>query len=256
MSVKYFALQAMAAILVVAGLAHAQTHEPATGSSVQLGDKVVVIPAPEGYEEASTQFKEIKDRFVAMEAPGADFLFSHLPIAECQTLRSGRSIELGRYTKVSVAQEFRNVAFSESDMATAAAAFRKNSGALFDPDGPIQKAVTENASHGLSVLASKPIELGLEGTKNLGEFDSRPNVFSALLLITYKVDSAGTQSTVIMLSSLTLLTVKQRLIYVTAFRKISSPAALTTELKPGIAEMKQFTTNWVNKILVANKEDR
>jgi hypothetical protein len=40
------------------------------------------------------------------------------------------------------------------------------------------------------------------------------------------------------------------------YRKISSPAALKTELKPSMVEVKQFTTKWVNEILAANKKER
>jgi len=258
MKVRSSLLQIAATIIFFGALAQAQPHEAARGSgrgsSVQLGDKVVVIPAPEGYEEAGSQFKEVNDRFVSTEAPGADFLLAHLPAAQCQLLRNGAPLELNRYTKIAVMKAIRNLAFAESDMAGAIAEFRKNSGAMFDPDGPTMKAVMENAERGLTNLASRPIELGLNGTQNLGEFDVRPDVYSVMLLITYKVGSEGTQSTMVMLASLTFLKVKQRLLYVTAYRKISSPAALKTELKPGISEMKQFTTKWVNEILAANKE--
>lgn len=258
MNARHFALQIVAVILIASGLAHAQTHEAVDAvkdSSVQLGDKLIAVPAPEGFEEASTQFKEVKDRFLATEAPGADFLLAHLPAVECQWLRNGLPLTLRRYTKISVLKDYRNVVFSDADMATAVAEFRKNSGALFDPDGPTMKAVTEKAERELSNLASKPIDLGLSGTKNLGEFDVRPDVFSVMLLITYKVGPPDKQSTVLVLASLTLLKVKQRLMYVTVYRGISSPAALKTELKPGISETKQFTTKWVNEILAANKAD-
>lgn len=256
MNVKHLALKIVAAILVVAGLAHAQTHEPATGSSVQLGDKVVVVPAPEGYEEASAQFKEVKDRFVATEAPINDFLLAHFALDDCQSLRKGTPIDLSRYTKVSVLKELREKPFSDADMTATLTEFRKNSGALLDPDGPTMKGIMENASRNLSNLESKPIELGFNATENLGEFDVRPEVFSVMLLFTYKMDSRGTQPVTQMLASLSFLKLKQRLVYVMVYRKISSPAALQTELKPGIAETKQFTTKWVNQILDANKEDR
>jgi hypothetical protein len=253
MNIRYLAFQTIAAILVVAGLAHAQTHEAVTGSSVQLGDKVVVVPAPEGFEEASTQFKQVKDRFLATEAPDADFLLAHLPVDYCQSLRKGGTVEMDRYTKVSVLKNFREQVFSDADMAVTVAEFRKNSGALLDPDGPTIKAVTEKAQRGLTNLGSKPVGLGLNATENLGEFDTRPDVYSVLLLITYTADVGGTQTITPMLASLTFLKVKQRLVYLAVYRRITSPAALKTELKPGMSEVKQFTTKWANAILAANK---
>lgn len=262
MNARHFALQIVAVILIAGGLAHAQTHEAQKdssvqkNSSVQLGNKVVVVPAPEGFEEASTQFKDIKDRFVATEAPSNDFLLAHFPIDDCQLLRKSGAVALNRYTKVSVLKDLRQQAFSDADMAASVAEFRKSSGALLDPDGPTMKAIAENAERGLSNLDSKPIELGFNATENLGEFDLRREVFSVMLLITLKADSGGTQSITPMLASLTFLKVKQRLVYVAVYRKISSPAALKTELKPGMSEVKQFTTKWINEILAANKEDR
>jgi hypothetical protein len=253
MNIRHLAFQAMTAIFVVAGLAHAQTHEAVAGSSVQLGEKVVVVPAPEGFEEASTQFKQVKDRFLATEAPDADFLLAHLPVDYCQSLRNGGTVEMDRYTKVSVLKNFREQVFSDADMAVTVAEFRKNSGALLDPDGPTIKAVTEKAQRGLTNLESKPIALGLNATENLGEFDTRPDVYSVLLLITYTADSGGTQTITPMLASLTFLRVKQRLVYLAVYRRISSPAALKTELKPGMSEVKLFTTKWANAILAANK---
>lgn len=262
MNARHFALQIVAVILVASGLAHAQTHEAVKdssaqkNSSVQLGDKVIVVPAPQGFEEASTQFKDVKDRFIATEAPSNDFLLAHFSLEDCQSLRKGAAITLNRYTKVSVLKDLRQQAFSDADMTATVAEFRKSSGALLDPDGPTMKAVTENAERNLANLNSKPIDLGFKETENLGEFDVRPEVFSVMLLFTLKAGSGGTESITQMLASLTFLKVRQRLVYVAVYRKISSVAALKTELKPGMAEVKQFTTKWVNEILAANKDDR
>jgi hypothetical protein len=56
-----------------------------------------------------------------------------------------------------------------------------------------------------------------------------------------------------MLCSMTFLKVQHRILFVNVYRKISSLAALKTELKPGIADVKQFTTKWVDEILAANQ---
>jgi hypothetical protein len=260
MKVDRLLFQISAAILLCSGLAQAQPHGAARSTStpslarIQLGDKVVLVPSPEGFEEASSQFKQVQDRFVSTEAPGADFLLAHLPTALCQSLRNGGPLALERYTKISVMQAIRERAMFDADMAATVAELRKNGSVIFDPDGPIMKAVTENAERGLSNLESKQIELNLNSTQNLGEFDVRQDVYSTMMLIRFTVDSEGVKSQAIMLTSLTLLKVKQRLLYVTVYRKLSSPAALKTELKPGVLELQQFTTKWVNEILAANKE--
>lgn len=38
------------------------------------------------------------------------------------------------------------------------------------------------------------------------------------------------------------------------YHNFSSPAAVKTELKAAVVEVKQFTTKWVNEILAANPE--
>ncbi len=239
-------------VAILSAAAQAQP-KAANTSTIQLGDKVIVIPNPEGYEEGSSQFKQVKDRFVATESPQADFLFAHLPASECKSLRNGGPMILDRYTKISVAQALRSQAIFNPDMAAAIDDFRKNSGALLDPDGPKMKAVMEKAGRGLTDLASTPIGLNLGQTQNLGEFDVRPDVFSVMLLFTYQIEQGGIKSTVPMLCSMTLLKVQHRLLFVNVYRKIGSLALLKTELKPGIAEVKQFTTKWVDEILAANQ---
>jgi hypothetical protein len=246
-------LVAVCGVVVQAQPKHAPQKAVAKTSSVQLGDKVVVIPNPEGFEEGSSQFKEIKDRFQATESPQADFLLAHLPESECRLLRNGGSLQLNRYTKVSISKALRAQTIFNPDMKAAIEDFRKNSGAILDPDGPTMKNVMEKAEKGLTDVTSTPIGLNLGATQNLGEFDVRPEVFSVMLLFTYNVESNGTKTTVPMLCSMTFLKVQHRILFVNVYRKISSLAALKTELKPGIADVKQFTTKWVDEILAANQ---
>src|SRR6267142_5471958 len=66
----------------------AQTHDSKT-TSFQLGDKVVVIPDPEGFEEAASQFEIIKKNMSATEDPGNDMLAVHLQVSECEKFRRG-----------------------------------------------------------------------------------------------------------------------------------------------------------------------
>lgn len=242
---------ALIAVFCIAG--HAQKKEVAKTASVQLGEKVVVIPNPEGYEEGSSQFKQVKDLFTAIEAPDVDFLLSHLTGSECQSLRNGGQLTLNWYTKISVSKTLRAQAIFNPDMKAIVEDFRKNSGARLDPDGPTMKDLMEKAGQGLTDWASAPVGINLGQTQNLGEFDDRPDAYSVMLLFTYNVDRDGTKWTVPMLCSMTFLKVQHRLLFVNVYRKISSLAAMKTELKPGMAEVKQFTTKWVNEILAANQ---
>ena len=247
---------------VFSAAVQAQPHETAKAtstpksSSVQLGDKTIVIPDPEGYEEGTSQFPKIKELFKAVEAPSNDMLLAHLPASECATLRGGGMVFLNHYTKVSVLKAAREIAISDADMTGTVAEFRKNGTKLLEPDGPLINEVMKNAERGLTKLESRKIGLDVSETKNLGEFDVRPQVYSVMFLMMLEVDSGGKQETRPVLMSLTFLQVRQRILYVNVYQKLSSTAAVKTELKPGMNEVKQFATKWVNQILAANREEQ
>ena len=75
-----------------------------------------------------------------------------------------------------------------------------------------------------------------------------------MVFLTYRIDVEGNQSMRPTVASVTWLKVGPRIIGIGVYRKISSPAALKTELKPAVIEVQQFTTKWVNEILAANRE--
>src|SRR5688572_9098006 len=125
-------LSLASALVFVFGLvARAQQHEVkppkvnTSSSSVQLGDKVIVIPTPEGYEEASTQFKHIKDRFSATEAPENDMLLVHMLAADCELLRQGLKATFAQYTKISVLRQARALTVTSAIMTAAIEDLRK-----------------------------------------------------------------------------------------------------------------------------------
>src|SRR5688572_30747014 len=122
---------ALALVFTFGVVAHAQEHEakaakPRTSSSsVQLGNKIIVIPEPEGYEEASTQFKQIKDRFSATEAPENDMLLVHMLAADCELLRQGSNPTFTQYTKISVLRQARELTVTSAMMTAAIEDLRK-----------------------------------------------------------------------------------------------------------------------------------
>ena len=250
---------AAALVFLIGASVQAQPHEAATSakraktSSVRLGDKVVVIPDPEGFEEGTSQFPSIKALFEAIEAPMNDMLLGHLPVSDCTTLRNGGVIVFTRYTKVAVLKAAREIAVSDADMTDTVAEFRKNGVKMLEPDGPLATEVMRNAEKGLARLQSQEVGLDLNETQNLGEFDVRPNAYSVMLLMSLSIDSQGTKKTVPLLASLTFIKIRQRILYLNVYYKISSPEALKTEFKPAMAEVTQFAKKWVDQILAANQ---
>lgn len=234
------------ALFVVATAVQAQDHaaEQAKTSSVRLGDKVIVIPDPPGYEEATSQFPKYKERILATEGPDNDTLLAHLPVSDCELLRKDSAATYNQYTKVSVLRAARNVTVSPAMMAEAVASFRQNLGAYLDPNGPMLKGLLNKAEKGLSEVDSKETKIDLSDPRQLGEFDVRPDIDSFLVLMTVNVNSGGVEVTVPMLASLSFVRLKERLIYVYVFRKYRAQA--------DIEEVKQFATRWATSIVAAN----
>ncbi len=228
--------------------------QKASSSTVKLGDKLIVIPNPEGFEEASSQFEKIRLGLAAMQLPHIDNLLLHMPVSDCDRLRTGSDPEWHQYTIVSVPKSRREVRSSNADIAGFVSKWRKNGAVIFDPDGSLLTSMSERLSRRISEAMSTQITYDVNDTQNLGEFDVRPNVYSCMIFMMYTKDVNGTKSMHASVESLTFLKVGSRIISVDVFRTFSSPAAAKTELKPAVIELKQFTTKWVNEILAANRE--
>jgi hypothetical protein len=236
------------AILLAAGAGtRAQHHEarPAKASSVQLGDAVIVIPDPEGFEEATSQFPKYKERIETTEAPINDVLLAHLPVSDCELLRKGSNPTYNLYTKISVLKAAREVAISREIMASGVDGFRKNVGTYLDPNGPELKRLQKHIEQGLSRVDATETTIDFSKPQQLGEFNIGADVHSFLMLMTLTVAANGKQATVPMLSTTTFLRAKERVVFVYAFMKYRSNADLDT--------IKQFTTKWTSSIIAANR---
>jgi hypothetical protein len=87
-------LIATAIVFHVAAVAAAQSPETPKSSSVKLGDKLIVIPNPEGFEEASSQFEKVRQALARMETPGSDSLLLYMPTSDCERVRNGSRPEI------------------------------------------------------------------------------------------------------------------------------------------------------------------
>ena len=245
------------ALLTFVAPARAQEHElrqpklppattaPAKISSVQLGDRTILIPAPEGFEEGTTQFEGFKQRVVATESPVNDMLVAHLPVSDCELLRKGMLATYAHYTKVSVLRTARELSFSRADLAKAISDYNKNFNSYLDPNGPAMNQLEKHIERGLTNLDSRETNLDLSKPQNLGEFDVRPDVASFLMIVSFKIDSGGVGQSFPVLTSLSFVRVKDRIIFAYSFLRYRTHADIETT--------KQFTTRWTTSILAANQ---
>jgi hypothetical protein len=243
-----------AIVLTLSATARAQEHKKGVEKSgavsrpvvltVRLGNSVVVIPAPEGFEEASSQFDSIKARFTETEAPGNEMLAVHLPASDCELLRRGEQTTFNSYTKISVLRDAKEQVFSESDLAALVAEFRKNGATMMDPNGPRMKALLEHIEQGLKKVESGDTQIDMSQPVNLGELEVSPRIYSVMMLMTITRDTGATQSSTPLLAGVTFMRVKQRLIYVFTYRKYHS--------KSDVEALRVFTKTWTGGILAAN----
>ena len=246
------ALLIAAALLTTVATARAQEHEsrqakssPAKSSSVRLGEKVILIPDPEGFEEGTSQFESFKRRVEVAEAPQNDMLLAHLPVSDCELVRKGLTATYDHYTKVSVMRASREVAISRAEMKAALANFRGQMGTYLDPNGPAMKALEKHLERGLTNLDEKETNVDFSKPQLLGEFDVRPDVNSYLMLMTITLSAGGTEQSLPMLVTTSFVHVKDRVIFVYSYKKYRSQA--------DIDAIKQFATKWTTSILAANQ---
>ena len=233
-------------MVILGGTASALAQASKTrAATFELGAQVLTIPAPAGFEEAASQFEKIKTHFSSTEDPGNDMLAVYLQSADCEKLRAGEFGPLSFYTKVSIRRGVRELDYSTERFAQLVAAFRQNGAQILDVNGPVMKAATERLDKSLTELNEQETQVDLGQPVNLGEFDTRPNVYSVMLLLNIRTTTGDGEASVPILGGLSYIRVKQRLVYVYTYRKYKSKA------DAGI--LRAFTTEWINQILAANR---
>lgn len=235
------------AVVVIPGVtASALAQAPKTkAATFQLGAQLLTIPAPAGFEEAASQFEQIKIHFNSTEDPGNDMLAVYLTSADCEKLRAGEVGPFNFYTKVSIRRGVREQDYSTDRFAQLVAAFRQNGSQILDVNGPVMKAATERLDKSLTELNKQETQVNLGQPVNLGEFDTRPNVYSVMLLVNITTTTGDGEATAPILGGLSYVRVKQRLVYVYTYRRYKT--------KADAAILRAFTTEWINQILAANK---
>lgn len=210
----------------------------------QLGNQATRIPAPAGFEEAASQFAKIKQHFTLTEAPDNDMLAVHLPRADCEKLRAGEFGPFDFYTKVSIRRAVRDEEYSAARFANLVSTFRQSGSLMLDINGPTMKGIVERLDKSLTELSQQSTEIDLSQPVNLGEFDTRPNVYSVMLLMNFKTKIGDETANVPVLGGLSYVRINQRLVYVYTYRKYKAGA--------DVQILRDFTKTWVGQILAAN----
>jgi hypothetical protein len=174
------------------------------------------------------------------ESPDLDILAAHVPNSMVEVLSKGPA-DMNFYTKVSVAKRARNYDLTPEGFDELIATVEKNFSSYLDLNSPVMKRTVDNANTNLKEKLGPDTNIGLSQPTNLGFFDKKPGVFSAMILT--NVEAPGVKKTV--LNSISYVLVNKRLIYVYGFK------ALTNNEDVKILE--DFTKKWTAAIIAANK---
>ena len=240
-------LIATAIVLVATAAIQAQTQTTISIDTISanLGGKVVMLPAPEGYEEVSQQWQSLKTAFTAMVPSNGDLLGAYLQVSDCELIRQGQPPLMPTWLMINVLREGRTHVSDRAEFARIGALMRQNTEDLVNPEKKDMKAHLARIDEFLSKEYSKDVKFDLSKPKNLGQFDSRPNVYSNLMLMQPMVQMDGQKvDHPPVLATMSMVLIKERIIAVLTYKKFESKAdaqALTT-----------LTTKWINEILAAN----
>jgi hypothetical protein len=99
----------------------------------------------------------------------------------------------------------------------------------------------KNADKGLDKYWKQETETKISQPKNLGFFQKEPNLFSGMIMSNIEVMERKRT----MLSSVSLLNINKRLVFVYGYKVFSTEA--------DIVALRDFTKRWTAAILAANK---
>ena len=210
-------------------------------NTFQLGARRVTIPAPDGFMNAFAKFDVIANRFIATEYPGNETLAVHVPLEMADRIAKGENPQLDFYTKVFVSNKAKAVDLTEKQFADVAAAYEALARQMLDPNGAVLKTTIANAQKGLSELSGKDVHLEFLEPKVLGYFEKKNNVFSTMIFMVIKLDNRS----IPLLSASSLVYLNKRLVFVTAYRVMSS--------EKDVSILQEFSKNWTAKIIAANQ---
>jgi hypothetical protein len=216
---------------------------------IKLGTKSVSIPAPQGYEEATSQFPSLMELFTKTEDAGNDMLAVYVPAEVAATMRANGGNYQGLsvfHAKIAVDKELRNKDCSPADFAQFVSMIQSQQKAL-RADNPIIRGRVKELEKALGKLDTGVTKYDVAETELLGVIENTPNVYSMLMFVRLRVEADGEKRNLPRLCALTALRVNQRLLYVYTYRVFNSSADADT--------LEKFTRDWIAQIIAANPGD-
>jgi len=224
-----------------AGAGEGQAVPSAAAESFDIGGRSIRVPAPDGFTGVLTRYKHFARRFTGTESPELEMLAVHVPDALIPLIAKRVDPDLDLFTKVSVSRSAKAIDMTPETFAAIVASLEKNFDTYLDPNGPIVAEMIKNAGKGLDKYWKQETGTKISQPKNLGFFQKEPNLFSGMIMSNIEVMERKRT----MLSSVSLLNINKRLVFVYVYKVFSTEADIVT--------LRDFTKKWTAAILAANK---
>lgn len=214
--------------------------------SVLLGNVKIIIPAPDGFEDVSS-IKSVQERIISRTDTGNDLLAAFLPKETMDALRNQNSDikNLFNSADVQILKKAREKNLSASDFVGILKYLQSSGLGKFDLKNPILKERIENVEKNITEQNKGNAALDISKTESLGEFRHTDNVFSQLVLMKMSFQTGNISKDAIVIGGVSLIRVKQRLLYVYIYREFKS--------KDDIEQLKNLSNKWTSEIIAANQ---
>lgn len=216
-----------------------------TGDSYKIGNRSVIVPAPEGFEEVTARFEQIGKYFTATEVAGNEFLAAHYPVERIAQIKLGTYAPPNLYTKVSIPRMLKEFDVTEQDFDGMIAVVNAEGAKLFDPNQTVMKEALVQMEKNLGGLSGTTVNVDLAQPKFFGEFYRTKNTHAALMLMKLKIGTEGMQSETPVLCGAGLVRVNKRVLFAFMYKRFDSADAADT--------LRELTKQWLDKIVAANK---
>ena len=225
----------------LAGSSESQAIPNSAAQSFDIDGRSIRLPAPEGFTEVLAKYKHFAPRFTWTESPELEMLAVHVPDRLIPLIAKRMDPDLDLFTKVSVSRSAKAIDMTPESFGDIVANLEKNFDTYLDPNGAIVAEMVKNADKGLDKYWKQETGTKISQPKNLGFFQKEPNLFSGMIMSNVEVMERKRT----MLSSVSLINLNKRLVFVYAYKVFSTEADIVT--------LRDFTKRWTAAILAANK---
>ncbi|MGH9944855.1 MAG: hypothetical protein ACRD9R_21100 [Pyrinomonadaceae bacterium] len=227
----------------------AEKETATTTLSVRLfpvGGQFVALPEPEGFVEATSQSKEVKEHFAATFGPEHEVLAVHLPPETLEAIGRRMRVEFDHYTTVTVSTAFKEVDASVELFNQVVGQIEQSTEQMLAPNHPLTKELIGELEKNLSDRSKKQTKVNITQPIRFGQVMKTVDVYSQLLLMNISVASAGARQGGPMLCGASIIKVNNKILLVNTYKNYKS--------RNDIEFMREFTRKWAEQIVKANRQ--